>query len=138
MGATLLAALIKHQLSAYKVENFSVTHILTDGDSGLRKVANEIDVRLDATGAGKHVLTVETKITMDIGSAYRNTDMAAEVFMRLNQDQTRMLAELEPRYRAFIRNNGALRVLESAPECSIVESAPRQHAAINRMQGKCS
>ncbi len=64
-GATLLAALT-HQLSAYKVENFSVTpHILTEGDSGLRKVANEIlalGVRLDATGAGEHVPTVEAKI----------------------------------------------------------------------------
>ncbi len=63
-GATLLAAL-KHQLSAYKVENFSVTHILTDGDSRLRKVADEIlalGVRLDATGAGEHVPTVEAKI----------------------------------------------------------------------------
>ncbi len=52
--ATLLAAL-KHQLSAYKVKKFSVTHIFTDGDSGLRKVADEIlalGVRLDATGAG--------------------------------------------------------------------------------------
>ncbi len=63
-GATLLAAL-KHQLSAYKVGNFSVTYILTDGDSGLRKVADEIlalGVRLDATGVGEHVPTVEAKI----------------------------------------------------------------------------
>ncbi len=63
--ATPLAALIKHQLSAYKVENFSVTHILTDEDRGLRKVADEIlalGVRLDANSAGEHVPTVEAKI----------------------------------------------------------------------------
>ncbi len=28
--------------------------------------------------------------------------------MRLDPDQTRMLAELEPRYRVFIRSNGTL------------------------------
>jgi dihydroxyacetone kinase DhaKLM complex PTS-EIIA-like component DhaM len=34
--------------------------------------------------------------TMDIGSAYLNADMKAVVYMRLDPDQTRMLAELEP------------------------------------------
>jgi hypothetical protein len=46
--------------------------------------------------------------TIDIGSAYMNADMTGEVFVRLDQDQTRVLAELEPRYLAFIQNNGTL------------------------------
>ncbi len=45
---------------------------------------------------------------MDIGSAYLNADMKAVVSMRLDPDQMRMLAELEPRYRVFIRSNGTL------------------------------
>jgi hypothetical protein len=46
--------------------------------------------------------------TMDIGSAYLNADIKAVIYMRLDPDQTRMLAELEPRYRVFIRSNGTL------------------------------
>jgi hypothetical protein len=48
---------------------------------------------------------------MDIGSAYLNADMTA-----VDPDQTRMLAELEPRYRVIIRSNGTLVVrLRKAP-----------------------
>ncbi len=87
--------------------------LVAGGHQQERELAGEVSAPTAQLSSVLIVAAVAAKeqhvvATMDIGSAYLNADMKAVVYMRLDPDQTRMLAELSPRYRIFIRSNGTL------------------------------